>query len=697
MEKSRVRLRIGIAVTFLIVVVPLTVAMVGFLYRQNAMLARQMAVQAMQLAEREVKITVTALFGNLAAAVQMSAAAGQAAQDGLHRPESLRPLFEQLQRIPQAYSLYYGLHGDGAFHQIVRLSPEMTKFGPAGAKPPADAKWVMRVIDSSSGERRDTYLYLSTWGKVIKIERANATYDPRERPWYVAAMPDDQVVSSGAYVFSGTGRPGLTLSKRLTTEDGTRVGVFGADLSIDSLSAFLRERSVGLGGTTFILDEDLRLIGYPYADRIAMQRNGRLTLVHGSEVDDPVVSAAVEAYRGGTQNFTVQSKEDGSTWLASLSPFPDQFGRKWVIGVVAPEDVFVGPLRQASMAILGIGTAFVLIATTAIVWLSRLLVRPIHALIEETDRIRRLELDTPVSTRSPILEIDALANAVDTMKAGLSSFGRYVPKGLVEDIVRSGIGTTIGGQRRPLTVMFSDLQGFTAATESMDPEAVLPWLSDYFDRMSTAIHANRGTIDKYIGDAVMAMWNAPLDDPDHVVNACRAMLACRDGIHKDQAGPALVTRMGLHTGIAMVGNVGSSDRMQYTALGAMVNLASRIESLNKQLGTELLVTDAVAQAVAGRFLLRPFGPVVVAGASIPMAVHELVDEAGADHPHLAAWNRAFAAYESRDWAAAIDGFAAFTESHPADKAGHLLLANARHFQAEGCPADWDGALRFTSK
>jgi adenylate cyclase len=683
---------------FLAVMVPLTVTMVAILYRQNVVLARQMAAQSMELAEREVKVTVSALFGNLSSAVEMAVAFGRTEQGNLSRPDTLRPLMEQLERIPEAYSLYFGLHSDGSFYQVVRLPEGIPRFGPFGAPPPKAAKWVIRVINSASGERRDTYLYLARWGKVVHVERSTPTYDPRERPWYSGAMPDDKVVSSGAYLFSGTGRPGLTLSKRLVTEDGSRVGVFGADLSIDSLAQFLRERRVATGGTTFILDEKLRLIGYPDVERTAITKDGKVTLVDGAEVDDPVVSTAVAAYRDGAgKTFPVASKADGSPWLASFTPFPDQFGRRWTIGVVAPEEAFVGPLQRASMIILGIGTVFVIVATATVVWLSRLLVRPIHSLIGETERIRRLDLTGPVAVHSPILEIDSLAGAIDTMKAGLASFGTYVPISLVQDIVRSGVGTSVGGQRRPLTVMFSDLQGFTAATETMDQDQVLPWLSDYFDRMSRAIHAHHGTIDKFIGDAVMALWNAPLDDDDHVANACRAMLACRSAAAMISGEAHLVTRMGLHTGTAMVGNVGSSDRMQYTALGAMVNLASRVESLNKQLGTSLLVTGPVADAVSDRFLLRPFGPVLVAGTSVPVAVYELVDAAGTDHPELAPWLEAFGDYQAGAWSKAATGFSIFAQTHPDDKGCQLLLANARRFADQGCPPDWDGVLKFSSK
>lgn len=695
----RIRLRMGIAVMFLAIVLPLTVVMIAVLFQQNARLARQMAEQSMEMAGREVATAVNGLIGDLSNAVELSVAFGRAQQEALRRPESLRPLLEELERLPEAYSLYFGMHADGGFFQVVRLSPDILKFGPRGAKPPAGAKWALRTIEAGSGERRDTYLYLSDWGKVVGVERTDPTYDPRQRPWYKTAMSSDKVASSEVYVFSGTGRPGLTLSHRLATEDGLTVGVFGADLSIAALAKFLNEHRVGQSGVSFILDEQQRLVGYPDVNKILATNGGKAALIAGEAVNDAPVAAAIKAYHAGAgRNFSVEAAD--ATWLAHFRPFPDQFGRKWTIGMVAAEDDFIGPLKQTSLIIVIVGLAFILLAAAGIVWISRILVRPIHQLIGETERIRDFQLDGPVSIKSPVMEIDSLAGAIASMKAGLASFGTYVPKSLVHDIIRAGAGTGVGGERRPLTVMFTDLEGFTEAAEGMEPEQVLHWLSDYFDHMSQAIHAHHGTIDKFIGDAVMGMWNAPLADADHVAHACQALLACRKTAHtlgNDGNGPPLRTRIGLHTGTAMVGNVGSSDRMQYTALGSMVNLASRVEGLNKQFGTELLVTEAVVAEVGTQFLFRPFGPVLVVGASQPLEVFELIGNRDDERGDLDLWQQAFSAWQAGDWQVAADAFAAYSQRQPHDLAAPLFCGKARQFATDGTPADWDGVLRFTSK
>ncbi len=697
----KIRLRIGIAMMFLAVVVPLTVAMVAVLFQQNARLARDMADQSMAMAEREAVGQVQRLVNDFSTAVALSTAFSRVQKDARRQPEALRPLLEELQRLPQAYSLHFSALDTGDHYQVVRLNAHVRLFGPHGVTPPEGARWVLRRIETVRGQRVDSYQYLAAWGQVLKTEKADASFDPRSRPWFEAALQQPGTAVSDVYLFAGTGRPGMTLSRQVRSDSGVLLGVFGADLSLATLADFLQAQAVGRSGTTFVLDEQHRLIGYPDLSQVLIRQSRQITLVTGEAVANPAVAAATTAYFADTttavRKFAVQAA--GQTWLAHFSPLPDTLGRQWTLGVVVAEDDFVGPVKHASLVIVGVGLAFIVLSTAGIVWMSRVLVHPIQQLIGETERIRDFQLEAPLHLRSSVHEIDALASAVASMKTGLASFGAYVPKSLVHNIIRSGVGTGVGGQRLPLTVMFTDLQGFTEATEKMAPEQVLLWLSEYFNRMTQAVQMHQGTIDKYIGDSVMGLWNAPVPDADHVAHACRAALACRAASRTlgfDGTGPRLRTRIGLHTGMAMVGNVGSQDRMQYTAMGAMVNLASRVEGLNKAFGTELLVTQAIVDglgAEAGQFHFRPFGPVLVAGATLPLAVLELRD----DTDGLALWMQAWAAWQAHQWVQAETAFSAYARQHPQDRAAPLFLARVQAFRADGPPPGWDGVLRFNSK
>ncbi|MEW5728468.1 MAG: adenylate/guanylate cyclase domain-containing protein [Pseudomonadota bacterium] len=699
----KVRLRIGIVTLFFVLVVPLTGLMVGALHLQNARLATDTARAAMDRATTEVVGKLRGMLMPITRAVDQSVENGRRQGRGLVQPEAWFSLFAALEMSPEAYSLYYGF-ADGDFLQIVRLPPAISKFGPHGQRPPPEARYVVRQIAGAGGQRADTYRYMARWGDVVRTEAAPAiTYDPRQRPWFKAASDHDEVANSGIYIFSGTGGPGLTLSRRITDSRGGVAAVFGADVSLDTLAAVLAANRVGREGRIFILDEDGRVI--VHSDGPAVRREGdKLVLVKAERSDAPLVAEAVALRERLGDSFRAAMGPGGATYLVSFSAIPAELKRDWTIAVVADEDEFVGPIRRASLMIFLVGAAFLLFVGMGIMLAARNLTAPIAGLIEETVRIRRFDLDGPVAVDTPVLELHDLAAAIGAMKAALRSFGAFVPKEVVRAIVDSGSESVVGGARQAVTIMFTDLKGFTAAAEQLEPEEVLRRLSGYFEVMSTAIHAHGGTIDKYIGDAIMAMWNAPVRDPHHEISACRGALACHraNAAHNERLAelylPPLITRIGLHSDMAVVGNVGSSDRMQYTALGSAVNLAARVEGLNKFFGTDLLVTEAIEEAARGHFLFRTFGQVVPAGASLSIGLFELMDdqEPGAAE-RCEAWNAAFAIYAAGRWAEAEHAFTAFLDRWPGDEAGRLFRARVAAFRDDPPGPDWDGSLVVDSK
>jgi adenylate cyclase len=245
----------------------------------------------------------------------------------------------------------------------------------------------------------------------------------------------------------------------------------------------------------------------------------------------------------------------------------------------------------------------------------------------------------------------------------------------------------------------------------MPAEEVFDQLSAHFTALSRCIFDRGGTVDKFIGDSVMAFWNAPVVDPDHAANACYAVLRCaavNDALNVElqaRGYAPMRTRFGLHTGDAAVGNVGSADRMQYTVLGAQVNMASRVEALNKRYGTQLLTTGSVEEQVHGRFLFRPLDLVVPAGTSQIVPLFELLGthDNGPDAASPAAialceeWSKAVATYRARDWSKALEVFRRFVEAHPADPVAPIYIERCTRLLAAPPPADWDGAERFDSK
>ncbi len=208
-------------------------------------------------------------------------------------------------------------------------------------------------------------------------------------------------------------------------------------------------------------------------------------------------------------------------------------------------------------------------------------------------------------------------------------FSRYVSKDVYDQLVADPSLAALGGARRSMTVLFSDVRGFTAMSEKGSPEEVVGQLNEYFSRMVSVVFAHHGTVDKFVGDMVMALFGAPLDDDDHAENAVQTALAMTAALNElnaqwqSQGRPLLDIGIGINTGDMVAGNIGSETIMSYTVIGDAVNLGARLESLNKDYGSRIIISDATRVRLKGRYDIHPLGDVVVKGKSKPVAIFEV--------------------------------------------------------------------------
>ncbi|NUB21784.1 HAMP domain-containing protein [Azospirillum formosense] len=708
----RIRLRVGIALAFLLTTVPLIAVMLSYLFHENSRSALEVASQSIARTTQTVTNDLNGLVSPVARVAEAMAGFGRIDRNGLRRIESLRYFSDALATLPQLASLYVGFAGDGAFFQMARLAPDGGRFGPA--IPPPGSALALRMQDASSGRFADSYFYLRSWGQVTGVERAEATEDPRTAPWYVAAQKAGSAVMSDAFVLPATRRPVVTVSYRMATDDGVPIGTIGADVSLDRLAARLDALRIGPSGAVFVIDGNGRVICHNRADLLVGGDGAAAALHTTASFPDPVLAEAVERRNSGAgDRFIAPLGPLGRDYIVEFATLAnDGIGSGWTVGVAVEVGEFVGSLRRATYRIVVIGAGLLAVSVLLLLWLSHRLTRPMQDIVSETKRIRHFDLTGRFAVRTRVQEVAELAGAVEAMKGGLRRFGAYVPKALVRDIIVTGDGGELGGETRPLSILFSDIAGFTATSEAMPPQQVLDRLTTYFERMTACIHGHGGTVDKFIGDAIMAFWNAPRPDPDHAEHACLAALGCLSVNRAINdaclaAGmPPMPTRFGLHLGEVVVGNVGSSDRMQYTALGSHVNLASRIEGLNKVYGTSILVTGAVEQAVRGRFLFRPVDLAVPSGLSAPIELFELV---GALDPHSAfarppethdlcrQWHVAVSLYRGRRWSAALELLQPLAGEPEVAALAGLYIARCERLIADPPGDGWDPAEHFKSK
>jgi adenylate cyclase len=380
----------------------------------------------------------------------------------------------------------------------------------------------------------------------------------------------------------------------------------------------------------------------------------------------------------------------------------------WLVATVIPASDFLAEIDRATERLAWVLALLVLAAAAGSAWLAnRLVARPIERIGGQLRHIEQFQLDRIEHVPSPLREIAGLSTTLVQMGRGLSSFRKFLPADLVRMLVSQGIEARPGGQRQNLTVMFADLAGFTRLSERLG-DRIVPLLADYLGRMSREVANGGGTVDKFIGDAVMAFWGAPLANPAHAVDACRTALACQrmmTDLSSGGLGPhgsELSMRIGLNSGDVIVGNIGSDDRLNYTAVGDAVNLASRLESLNKRYGTGIIIGEATRRAAGDAIIVRHLDVVTVYGRSVGTPVYELL--AMADEPVdlcIYAWRKTYerglVAYRGRRWLEAIGFFEAVIAARGEDRPSMLFIERCQAFAMDPPPARWDAVTVLDAK
>jgi adenylate cyclase len=286
------------------------------------------------------------------------------------------------------------------------------------------------------------------------------------------------------------------------------------------------------------------------------------------------------------------------------------------------------------------------------------------------------------------------------------AFESYVAPTVVQEMLKHPEQLRLGGERREITILFTDIRGFTTMSEKLDPEALVSLLHDFLNPMSNIIINQGGTIDKYMGDAIMALFGAPLAQPDHPHLACRAaleMVSSLAALNQEwaaQGRPPLRVGVGVNTGPMAVGNMGSDRLFDYTAIGDNVNLGSRLEGLNKYYGTSILISQTTAAAVGNAFILRDVDQVRVKGKAQAARIYELLGE-GAPAPDLARYlelyHQALALYRQGQFAASRAAFEQVLEVRPADAACQRYTALIQKHLENPPGPDWEAVTVMDGK
>jgi len=430
-------------------------------------------------------------------------------------------------------------------------------------------------------------------------------------------------------------------------QDGRFRGLVMAIVSIGELSNLIAATTPPTGGRVFILRGHDEVIAHPALIGTVEGLSAEKPLPHLDEVGDSVLAAMWTPPVGNTGNILGDSDVVGRIVNTGGAPADAEntyiflyreiqiYGPKpWVVGFYVRLDDVNAPLRRLNFVAV-VGGGIIVVALLIALLLGRSLGRPIRRLAAAADAIRELSIENvqPLH-RSPFRELDVAARAFNAMLGGLRWFQTYVPRLLVLQLIGQE-QTELESEERSVTVLFTDIVGFTEIAGRLPAPQLAEFLNRHFGLLAGCIDAEQGTVDKYIGDSVMAFWGAPAMQTDHAVRACRAAKAIAVILREDNERRSakdlrpVRLRIGIHTGPAVVGNVGAPGRINYTLIGDTVNTAQRLEQLGKEIDTGaddvvVLISSETAACLDDTFPLQPLGEQELRGRSESLVVFRLL-------------------------------------------------------------------------
>jgi len=451
-------------------------------------------------------------------------------------------------------------------------------------------------------------------------------YRPREQAYFNLAATRRELVWTEPYRYY-EGALGVTCAVPLLDAAGVR-GVFTVDLSLSGLSRFVEDQRISPRGRVFIVTGEGALVAAP----------GGVDAGKAARDDTALVVEVVRRMRAGEVRSHAFDRA-GERYVGRAAAFPIG-DREWITAAVVPERDYTATIDAQAWRAGGLGLLALALAIAGGVVLVRWIAQPLRELGAQARRIREGDLGVAIVPRSRD-EIGTLARTMAEMVQGLRDrdfirgvLGRYVSPELADQALKDRSTLRLGGEIRTVSIVMSDLRGFSGLTERLGPERMIGLLNRYLGRMSSIILAHRGTINEFIGDAILVLFGAPFERPDDAERAVRCAWAMQRAMvdfnaeSRAQGLPELTMGIAVHSGRVVAGNIGSEEHMKYGVVGPAVNLVGRIESLT--VGPQVLVSEATLERVRHLATVGPASQVAVKGVPEPVTVYELRGVVGED-------------------------------------------------------------------
>ncbi len=576
---------------------------------------------------------------------------------------------------------------------------------------PQKAFFAAQLDETSSGGR----VTWSFYGKLGTALHTTHTHDPvlsfqEKDAWleHTKKAGKPELSSPLGFIFGGVGI--LIIYPIFDNQTRDFLGAISLNIDVEKISNLLESLSIGNVKALFLLNRKGVCLAHSSMEQgLSFSQKG----VIPKAVSDlhPSWGPAFRQYQENPDYVWESHDKDSKLFFFPLEsdtqgfPFLEDISLGLVCGNDYQRLGFYQSQWEAGLLTLCVIVVVSLLLAQIVLRISR----PIESVARSLGEIEQMRFEVSSHKPSYFYEIDRISKAFSGVSRALNAFGKFVPMVLVRQLLGAREEALLGGHEKRVTIMFSDIQDFTSISEKLVPQELVSNLSEYFQACTRIIQDNQGTLDKYIGDAVMAFWGAPLSDSLHIVHACQAVLTCHSHLKQmniaweKEDKPPFKSRFGLCTGDVIVGNFGSDERFQYTVIGDSVNLASRLESLNKVYGTKILVDEQTYLGAKDHFVFRVIDRVAVKGKEKGVLVYELLHtregfSSGGYLSDLALYmEQAFTYYQHQEWSRALKRYRFIYQGFHEDSVASLFVERCEHFLKYPPGKDWDGITRMQKK
>jgi adenylate cyclase len=586
------------------------------------------------------------------------------------------------------------------------------------------------ILNPSGTFTLKTYSFPDFPNKPLSVDE-NGGYDYRKRPFYVQGKAQPLLKKgewTNCFVFLKNFmkiRTGLFYSTGLGDDKGELFAVLSMGISTEWISDYLNEtmqetHKRGISGFIFerLPDSTKIILAHSRKENVFPKDSDGDTIYYSLPKDmkdraiEKMILSVPDSVLDGLElhgdfeklfHFDV----DGSDYVGIIKTVLAGTSPDWYVCLYVPQNVLFSNAYWHFYLAIGILASVMVISVILSLVLARSASRPIESLVLLSQKIGKLDFTHKVRADSKIIEIKNLAHSMNLMQIGLQAFTQYLPKDVLKSLFDAGTGAIPGGKEKDVSIMFADIANFTHYSENLSPNDLVLQLNEYLGCFSSVIIRNGGTVDKYIGDAVMAYWNAPRDCDDYAFKACKTAI---QGLHnlsflqKEWARlnkPVFKARVGINTGNVVLGNIGTEEHLSYTVIGDNVNLASRLEGLNKVYDTTIMISDATLKACDDRLVSRPIDLVGVKGKDKKIMVHELMgltnETSSKIEKFCTDFKIAFSAYVKKDWPVGLSLFQKLASENPDDKLCQIYVDRCKDYQQNPPDASWDGGYQFHEK